>query len=364
MGRIVINQILHENTIFEKQILAMNDRILLGLSLEELVSICFEAGFGTEEGLTLANYIYKKRARSFDEMELLPNVLLQYLSENTTLGTSSYCEIETAADGTKKYLFPTEGGNYVETNFLPNKTLLISGQAGCQMGCAFCTTANIGYQENLLPHDILNQIISIDDYSSINRVVLMGMGEPLEHPSSVEKCLGILTSGWGLAFGASKITLSTFGIADQLESIISKRVCNIDIVLHSPFPEERAEFIPSEHKYPIVKSLDVLRKNQISKPLHLSFEYMLLSGKNDSPAHAVALAGLLNGLKCNVNLIPFNTYQSSEFMAPSMAEVNQFQLLINLLGVETTLRNSKGQDTNETCGQLTANNTTNSGNNE
>lgn len=342
----------------------MIPRILLGQSLEELAAICSEAGFGTEEGLMLANYIYKKRARSFDEMELLPNVLLQYLSDNTTLGTSSYCEIETEADGTKKYLFPTEGGNYVETKFSPSNTLYISGQAGCQMGCTFCTTANIGYQETLLPHDILNQIISIDSYSSINRIAFMGMGEPLEHPSNVERCLEILTSSWGLAFSASKITLSTFGIADQLESIISKRVCNIDIVLHSPFPEERAEFIPSEHKYPIVKSLDVLRKNQISKPLHLSFEYMLLSGKNDSPAHAVALAGLLNGLKCNVNLIPFNTYQGSEFMAPNMEDANQFQLLLNLLGVETTLKNLKGQNTIKACGQLSANNTTNSGNNE
>lgn len=342
----------------------MIPRILLGQSLEELVAICSEAGFGTEEGLTLANYIYKKRARSFDEMELLPNALLQYLSDSTTLGTSSYCEIETAADGTKKYLFPTEEGNYVETKLLPSNILYVSGQAGCQMGCTFCTTANIGYQETLLPHDILSQIISIDDYSSINRIVLMGMGEPLENPSSVEKCLEILTSGWGLAFGASKITLSTFGIADQLESIISKRLCNIDISLHSPFPEERTEFIPSEHKYPIVKSLDVLRNNPISKPLHLSFEYMLLSGKNDSPAHAVALAGLLNGLKCHVNLIPYYSYHASVFKAPSKDEVNQFQLLVNLLGVETTLRNSKGQDTIETCGQLTANNPTNSGNNE
>ena len=335
----------------------MHYRILLGLSIEELAALCDEVDYGLEEALKLAHYIYKKGVRRFDEMENLPKNLRQYLADNTTIGISPYSKVETAANGTKKYLFATTSGNYAEAIYEPSEkrnSLFISTQIGCQMGCRLCTTTKAGFWENLLPHEILNQLTSIDERSSVNRIVIKGMGERVDSPSNVEKCLEILNEKWGFSFGATNITFSTIGIASQLQSIIEKKRCNISICLHSPFPEERTTLIPAESQYPIVETLTLLRSLPIANPLRLSFEYTLLEGVNTSPAHAATIAGILNGVSCHVNLIPYNPRETSPYNAPSLDDTKQFEMLLNLLGIGTTIRKSTGNDINAACGQLSA----------
>jgi len=224
------------------------------------------------------------------------------------------------------------------------------------MGCDFCLTGKIGFKGNLSALDIVNQLLSILESKKVNKLVIMGMGEPFDNFIEVQKAVEILTSQWGLAFGASNITISTVGLLDPLKNFLNKPFCNLAISLNNPFSDERKEIMPIESSNPIFDVVDLIRNNPLKKPLRISFEYVALSGINLSERHALALADLLVGIKCHLNIIRWNSHNGSPYNSPTDLELNAFISCLNKNGVLTAIRQSRGQDIGAACGQMAGNN--------
>ena len=328
---------------------------LLGKNLEEINKLLFELIGNKDQSKGIAISIYKRNISSFQEINSIPLKLRKILEEKFSSG--KYLPIDTvhSIDSTVKYLFQNEAKQRFETVYMPSlkrNTLCVSTQSGCRMGCSFCITGKIGFKGNLSTLDILNQYLIIPEWKKVNRIVLMGMGEPFDNYDIVEKAVKILTSQWGCSFGASNITISTIGIFDQLERFLEKPFCNLAISLHSPFSEERQLLMVIEKTNPIAEIIELLKKKPIQKPLRLSFEYVALGGINTSKKHANAISELLSGLKYHLNIICWNKHEGSMYNSPTELELKAFISCLNKNGVLTTVRESRGQDIEAACGQM------------
>lgn len=220
------------------------------------------------------------------------------------------------------------------------------------MGCRFCMTGSIGFKGNLTSRDILNQLLSIPNSKEVNRIVIMGMGEPLDNFDEVLRAIKILTADWGCAFGKTNITLSSVGILNELENFLNNPVCNLAISLHSPFHEERSNLMPIEKSNPIEEVVNLIRNNPLPKPLRVSFEYVALSGVNLSCSHALAISELLKGIPCHLNIIPWNSHENAKFNTPKDEELQLFIVQLNSLGVLTSVRKSMASEIGAACGQM------------
>lgn len=330
----------------------MQNSQMIGYSLNEIEEII--AGFGFKPNLAreICTCIYRRGIFSFDRMINLPIELRRKLNVNFDLYSITPINTQISIDGTEKYLFRTINGNPFETAFMPGdkrNTLCISTQSGCRMGCEFCFTGTLGLKENLSRAQILGQLLYAAQSSKINRIVLMGMGEPLDNPVEVFSALEILNANWGFAFGAANITLSTVGIIPQLHNLVKARQCNVAISMHSPFHEERVRIIPVEKDYPIHSIVDFFKVNPVSKPLRLSFEYVVIPAENDTEIHAAEIAKLLADITCMVNVIPLNSKRDNDF---NVQAATQFHRRLNNLGQSATLRLSRGNDIDAACGMM------------
>jgi 23S rRNA (adenine2503-C2)-methyltransferase len=260
-----------------------------------------------------------------------------------------------SVDGTKKYLFQTAEGALIESAYIPDgerATLCVSSQAGCRMGCRFCATARQGLQHSLSTADILNQIISLPECDSLTNLVFMGMGEPLDNMENLLPALEILTSEWGFGWSPTRITVSTAGVAKNLPEFLDKSKVHLAVSLHNPFHDERAEIMPIERAYPIAEVAEILRRYDFSHQRRVSFEYIVMSGLNDSPRHIKELCRLLNGIKCRINLIRFHKIPDSPYFSPAQPKMEQFRDTLTARGIMTTIRASRGEDIEAACGLL------------
>jgi len=330
---------------------------LVGKDLKQVEAWLSELGFPTHYGVKLTGWIYRKRIQNYADINDIPKHILKALKDEfgEVRGHIGY-ERYPGTDGSVKYLFTNAQGQHYESIFMDNgkrKTLCVSTQAGCRMGCRFCMTGSIGFKGNLDAGSIVGQLLAIPESKSVNRLVIMGMGEPFDNWVEVSQALEILTSAWGVAFGRSNITLSTVGILDGLERFLMNPPCNLAISLHSPFPYERALLMPSEVKNPISRVVDTLLKHPIPKPLRLSFEYVALGGINLSEQHAKAVCELLKGLNYHINIIPWNEHSAaSEFRKPTPVELENFTRWLNQHGALWTIRQSRGNEVGAACGQM------------
>lgn len=334
----------------------MSKEWIIGKTLDELEVIVSNLGFEVRFARELSVSLYKKRCTSFSEINSLPIALRKALDALFSVEPMKTQNTQLSTDGTKKYLFKTAKGNPFETAYMPSEkrnTLCISTQSGCRMGCAFCFTAKLGFNENLFAGEIVSQYLSITEYSAVNKIVLMGMGEPLDNPHEVTKALRILTANWGMAFGSSNVTLSTVGILPELMEIASMVLCNIAISLHNPIPNKRSEIIPAEIENPILKIVDYFSANPLKKRLRLSFEYVVIPGENDTEKHAIETVNLLKSLSCHVNVIALNS--KTEAKQNALA-ARSFQKLLNLNGLAATFRLSRGNDIDAACGMMAGKN--------
>ena len=328
---------------------------LLGLHFDELNNLVKNLDGNTIHVPTIVTSIYKKNIVSLDEIENVPTSLIKSLGNTYSLWKYSPKEIIRSNDGSKKYLFINGQGQQFETVFMPSgkrNTLCISTQSGCRMGCMFCLTGKIGFKGSLSALDILNQLYSIDEFEKVNKIVIMGMGEPFDNYAEVKKVVTILTSNWGTSFGASNITLSTVGLIEPLKDFLEHPFCNLAISLSNPLHDERIEIMPIERTNPIVEVVELIKKYPLKKPLRVSFEYVALSGINISERHAFAVAALLRGIKCHLNIIGWNEHNSSKYKSPTDLELNSFIDCLNANGVLTSIRQSRGQDIGAACGQM------------
>jgi len=328
---------------------------LLGLHFDELNNLVKNLDGNTIHVPTIVTSIYKKNIVSLDEIENVPTSLIKSLGNTYSLWKYSPKEIIRSNDGSKKYLFINGQGQQFETVFMPSgkrNTLCISTQSGCRMGCMFCLTGKIGFKGSLSALDILNQLYSIDEFEKVNKIVIMGMGEPFDNYAEVKKVVTILTSNWGTSFGASNITLSTVGLIEPLKDFLKQPFCNLAISLSNPINSERVKIMPIEISNPINEVIDIIKKNPLKKPLRISFEYVALKGINLSEKHAKTLADLLKGISCHVNIINWNVHKDSQFESPDELELNSFINCLNKFGVLASVRKSRGQDIGAACGQM------------
>lgn len=329
---------------------------ILGKSLNEIKEIILKYKGNANHALKISKYLYRKDSSSFEEIVSIPISLRNSLNSNFCIGKYNPLLITQASDNTCKYLFENNDGQQFESVFMPSpkrNTLCISTQSGCRMGCDFCLTGKIGFKGNLSSHDILNQYLSTPERKKINRIVVMGMGEPFDNFSEVKKAIGILTAEWGSAFGASNITLSTVGLHEPLKEFLEDPFCNLAISLHSPFSANRKKLMPVESSNPISETVKLIRQKPLRKPLRVSFEYVALRGINTDKNHAKAIAELLQGIKYHLNIICWNSHSGSSFSPPEDLELNAFINCLNKLGVLTSVRKSRGQDIGAACGQMT-----------
>ena len=329
--------------------------ILYGASLSQLKTICEQLELPRFAHKQIAKWLYSRFVTDIDSMTDLSKVARERLKEHCELGLSAPLKVSTSPDGTKKYLFRTSEGEYIESALIPDgerMTLCVSSQAGCRMGCKFCATGRMGFRHQLSATEIINQIISIPERDSLTNLVFMGMGEPLDNMDNLMRTLDILTSEWGMAWSPTRITVSTSGVAKNLPRLLDESKVHIAVSLHNPFPEERKEIMPIENAYSIKEVCDILRRYDFTHQRRVSFEYIVLEGMNCSPRHIKELSRLLDGIKCRINLIRFHKIPDSPFFSPDIERIIEFRDTLTKRGIQTTLRASRGEDIEAACGLL------------
>lgn len=344
--------------------------VLLGKTLEELQAVAQEVGLPRFAGKQLAEWIYVRRATSFDEMTNISLKGREALKASYTIGRHAPVAEAISKDGTKKYLFRISNSEavqqrsgltsnseavFVESVYIPDNdraTLCVSTQAGCKMGCRFCMTGTLGFHGHLTAADILNQIFSIPDADKLTNIVYMGEGEPMDNLDNVLRSLNAMTNAWGCAWSPKRITVSSVGITKGLKRYIEESECHLAISLHNPFAIERQEVMPIEKVNHLSEVITLLKQYDWSHQRRVSFEYICWGGVNDTPKHANELLRLLKGLDCRINLIRFHAGVDQSFTSSNEQQMEWLRDYLTERGITTTIRRSRGEDILAACGML------------
>ena len=351
---------------------------LLGKTLAELQEVALAVGLQKFAGKQLAEWLYVRRVRSFDEMTNISLKGREALKANYTIGRHAPVREAVSVDGTRKYLFEVSNlqspisnhqSSFIETVYIPEDdraTLCVSTQAGCKMGCRFCMTGTLGFHGHLTAGEILNQVFEIDQMaaenglSTLSNLVLMGEGEPMDNIDEVLRSLEVLTAPYGCAWSPKRITVSTVGIP-AIKRFIEESECHLAVSMHNPFPAERAEIMPAEKIFSITEVVKLLKNYDWAHQRRVSFEYICWAGQNDTPRHAKELIRLLRGLPCRINLIRFHegveeiattNKESRHFPASNEKQMEWLRDYLTANGITTTIRRSRGEDILAACGML------------
>ena len=269
-------------------------------------------------------------------------------------------------DGTRKWLLRMDAGNAIETVYIPEDdrgTLCISSQVGCALDCAFCSTAQQGFNRNLTAAEILGQLFlaarelghkRAEDERAITNVVFMGMGEPLTNFDNVVSAIQVMLDDNAYGLSKRRVTLSTAGVVPALRRLATVADVALAVSLHAPNDALRDELVPINKKYPIAELLDACREYVAQQPhqMHVTWEYVMLDGINDSDEHAYQLGRLLHGIPSKINLIPFNPFPQTRFKRSPQARINRFRDLMMAQGYTAITRRPRGEDIDAACGQL------------
>ena len=336
---------------------------LLGKTPAELTEIAKAHGLPAFAGKQMAQWLYQKRVHSLEEMTNLSKAGREALAQDYEVGYVAPIDVQTSKDGTRKYLFPVScpvGAGHdeescIEAVMIPDeerKTLCVSSQAGCKMGCKFCMTGRQGFHGNLSAADILNQYFAIEEAGELTNTVFMGMGEPLDNWDNVKRVIEVLTADWGLAWSPKRITLSTIGVLPKLKQYLDESKCHLAVSLHNPFPEEREEMMPVQKAWSITEVVRLIKQYDFTGQRRVSFEYTVFEGWNSSPRHADGLLKLLKNLECRVNLIRFHKIPDFPYGTAPDSVMEAFRDRLNAGGVTATIRASRGEDIFAACGLL------------
>ncbi len=393
------------------------------LSKEQFASYLKERGQPSYRAAQVWQWLYQKRAASFDEMSNLSGALRRQLAADFSISRPRIARQSDSRDGTIKFLFELADGETIESVLIPEihrLTLCISTQAGCGFGCAFCATALMGLKRNLRASEIVDQVLeanrTLDPHPFLSRerlcrnsvhgstgsprtdgdtpkfkdlavrpealegrtancdtvsegqgrgishgagkrrithVVLMGMGEPLANYAQTVKALEVLTDAtWGIGISPRRITLSSVGLVPQIGKLMEETRVNLAISLHAANDELRGELMPVNRKYSLRQLIECCRSLPIPRRKRITFEYVLLKGVNDSEEDARELCRLLSGVRCKVNVIPFNPHPGSFFERPGESDINRFGQILLEQGFQVNVRRPRGDDIQAACGQL------------
>ena len=333
---------------------------LLGKTLTELQQVALSVGLQKFAGKQLAEWLYVRRASSFEQMTNISLKGRQALEEQYTIGRHEPVAEAVSKDGTKKYLFRLSGDEvkgdvFIESVYIPDNdraTLCVSTQAGCKMGCKFCMTGTLGFHGQLPASEILNQIFSIPDSDQLTNIVYMGEGEPMDNIDHVLRSLQVMTEPWGCAWSPKRITVSTVGVVPGLERFLKENECHLAVSLHNPFGAERQDIMPIEKRYHLTDVVAMLKQYDWQHQRRVSFEYICWHGQNDTIRHAKELVRLLKGLPCRMNLIRFHAGVDQAFASSDEKQMEWLRDYLSDHGITTTIRRSRGEDILAACGML------------
>ncbi|MBR1882212.1 MAG: 23S rRNA (adenine(2503)-C(2))-methyltransferase RlmN [Muribaculaceae bacterium] len=329
---------------------------LAGMTLEDLYEVVKELEMPRFTAKQLAEWIYQKKVKTFDEMLNISKANRQRLAQEYCVGLNYPAESLRSADGTVKYLFDVGDGKAIETVYIPDEdrsTLCISSQKGCRMNCYFCMTGRQGYHGNLTANQIINQVLSVPQSDQLTNVVFMGMGEPLDNLEEVMRVIAILTEPWGLGWSPKRVTVSTVGKKPELKTLVEKTNVHIAVSVHNAVREERQSLMPLEKIYQIKDVLEMLGHYDFAHQRRLSVEYIMWQWFNDDIAHADALREILPNEHVRVNLIRYHKIPEIPKLRTSSDErMTQFRDYLNAHGVICTIRRSRGEDIGAACGML------------
>ena len=333
---------------------------LLGKTLPELQQVALSVGLQKFAGKQLAEWLYVRRATSFEQMTNISLKGRQAIEEQYTIGRHEPVAEAVSKDGTKKYLFRLsfqdgKGDVYIESVYIPDNdraTLCVSTQAGCKMGCKFCMTGTLGFHGQLPASEILNQIFSIPDADKLTNIVYMGEGEPMDNIDHVLRSLQVMTEPWGCAWSPKRITVSTVGVVPGLERFLKESECHLAVSLHNPFGAERQDIMPIEKRYHLTDVVALLKQYDWQHQRRVSFEYICWHGQNDTIRHAKELVRLLKGLPCRINLIRFHAGVDQTFAGSDEQQMEWLRDYLSDNGITTTIRRSRGEDILAACGML------------
>ena len=348
------------------------DRVnLLDLDRDGLVAFCEAMGEKRFRAIQLLRWIHRHCEGDFEKMTDLAKSFRAKLVDRTEIRPPSPIWDKKSADGTRKWLFDVGNGNAIETVFIPEDdrgTLCVSTQAGCAMGCLFCSTGKQGFNRNLKTSEIIGQLwhaektlredLGVTDPADrvISNVVLMGMGEPLQNLDNVVAALKLMLDDNAYGLSRRRVTVSTCGLTLQMDKLAAAVPVALAVSLHAPTDELRDQIMPINRKHPLSDLMAACKRYLAHAPRdYITFEYILLGGVNDRLEHAKALAKLVRGVSCKFNLIPFNPFPDSELRKPESKDVKAFQDYLMGQGIVTTVRKTRGDDIDAACGQLAGN---------
>ena len=351
-------------------LLADGRRELVGLTREELVSELEGIGEKAFRAKQLWHWIYHQGATDFSVMSSIARPLQEKLAERFVIGRPVAAVVQTSVDETRKWLFRFRDGQEAETVYIPDRTedrgaVCISSQVGCTLSCRFCHTGTQKLVRNLGAAEIVGQFMAArDSYGEwpsprgetprhLSTIVLMGMGEPLYNYENVAKAMRIVMDGEGIGLSRRRITLSTSGVVPMMDRCGAELGVNLAVSLHAVTDALRDEIVPLNRKYPIAELIAACRRYPgASNARRITFEYVMLRGVNDSEAEARALVELIAGIPAKVNLIPFNPWPGSAYLASTREQAARFAAIVSEAGFASPIRTPRGQDILAACGQL------------
>ena len=343
---------------------------LLDFDLEGLAAYCERLGEKRFRAVQLFRWIHQKGQPNFDEMSDLAKSLRSKLQGTAHVRALPVLSRQDSTDGTVKWLFDVGRGDAVEAVFIPEDdrgTLCISSQAGCAVGCRFCSTGHQGFSRNLTTSEIIAQLWFAEHFLRkkfdttervISNVVMMGMGEPLQNYNALVPALRVMLDDHGYGLSRRRVTVSTSGVVPMMDRLAQDCPVALAVSLHAPNDELRNSLVPLNRKYPLHELLDACNRYLPAAPRDfITFEYCMLAGVNDQPEHARQLIQLLRehagtGVSCKINLIPFNPFPDSGLTCSDRATVAAFAAQLSAAGYVTTVRKTRGDDIDAACGQL------------
>jgi len=333
---------------------------LLDFDREGLKAFFVEMGEKPFRATQLLKWIYQEGVDDFDQMTNLSKSLRVWLKQNCIIQAPEILLEKIASDGTRKWVIQMSCGNRVETVFIPEQnrgTLCVSSQVGCALACTFCSTARQGFNRNLNVSEIIGQLYSaqnrLGDAQRITNVVMMGMGEPLLNFDNVVAAMNLMMDDFCYGLSKRRVTVSTSGIVPAMQRL--SQVCDVSMAvsLHAPTDALRDELVPINQKYPLSELMAACRDYAKTGPRkHITFEYVMLAGINDSIGDAKALIKLLRHVPAKINLIPFNPFPGSDYRCSTGSVILKFRDVLHNAGIVTTIRKTRGDDIDAACGQL------------
>ena len=324
-------------------------------NLDELKQEITQLGEKPFRAEQIFKWLFVDKVKSFDEMTNLSLELREKLKQNYDICNFSIVKKLESKDGTKKYLFGLNDGNAIESVLMQyhfGKTVCVSSQIGCKMGCKFCASTGIPFVRNLTSGEIVEQILAIEQ-DKISNVVFMGIGEPFDNYDNVINAIKILNNQKGLNIGARHISISTSGIVPKIYRFADENVqCTLSISLHSANNKTRSSMMPVNDAYNIEELIKACKYYIEKTNKRISFEYALAKDNNDNQKDADELINLLKGMLCHVNLIPINKIENGKYIKSSNENIIRFRDYLNSKGITATIRRELGSDIEAACGQL------------